>query len=393
MLLTLAYDPGTSLTKVIYAIDDGDPKLLTMPPETVQLPGDNRTGLEERCAIDQFAKPEDLAWFSFKKTTGDCFAVGELARKYTAQMSIRQLKYEASEYKIVAIIGAIAQQEHLPEEFDLDLAVLLPLAEYRDGSKLQEKLSSDLKRFWWQGQHKRQANLQRWKCFPEGGGKILDYMSEVGQETFQSQNILVTMFGHRNVSILWFSEGRLSEASDSTDCLGFYQFLDTLQSYVSGYTHDDFLDAMRMKQVEVDNKEDAEPEDDDDEETQTITRLVIDTRVLAYKRVSNKQNIAAEQAELERALKLAKQEYLRQLQEWFDTHTNFNSWKEVFFMGGAYQFFKDEIDGWIKWGKHPPEDTTTESLSKALGLTTAQQQAIGGRLHDVYALFNNFRAQ
>lgn len=392
MLLTIAYDPGTSLTKVIYAIDDGDPKLLTMPPEAVQLPGDSRTGLEERCTIDQFAKPEDLAWFSFKKTKGDCFAAGALARKYTAQMSIRKLKYEASEYKIVAVVGAIAQQENLPEEFNLDLAVLLPLAEYRDGSKLQDKLSSDLKRFWWQGQYKRQANLQRWKCFPEGGGKILDYMDEVGKETFQSQNILVTMFGHRNVSMLWFSEGRLSEASDSTDRLGFYQFLDTLQSYVSGYTHADFLDAMRMKQVEVYDEKEAES--DEDEKTKTVTRLVVDTRRLAGRRVSNKQNIAAEQAELERAIELAKQEYLRQLKEWFDLHAAFNSWREVFFMGGAYQFFKEEIDGWINWVKdHPPEDTTTESLSKALGLSNSQQQEIGGRLHDVYALFNNFRAQ
>jgi hypothetical protein len=388
MLLTLAYDPGTSLTKAIYAIDEGPPQLITMPPGAIRLAAEGRDGLVQRCELEPFAKPQDLAWFSFKKTKGDCFAVGDLARSYAASASIHELKYEASEYKIVGLVGAIARQERLPEGFDLDLAVLLPLAEYRDGHKLRDKVEADLKRVWWRGQWPLRVNLQRWRCYPEGSGRILAYLDEVGRDAFQEQQVLVTMLGHRNVSLLWFEEGKFNQASESTDELGFYAFLDTIQRYVSGYSHQDFLDAMEVRQVEPEDLEAPLAGDEGPQE-----RLFIDARQMAARRVSSRDNIQTERAELERAMGLARQEYLTRLRQWFDERTGSHAWHKVFFLGGAYQFFEDEVKGWIDWSSSPPQlGRATAAVAAALGLMPRQRRLLGARLHDVYGLFDYFRA-
>ena len=73
--------------------------------------------------------------------------LGRLARNYRATVSIKRLKYESLVPKVLAALGAIATVENLPQKFNLDLALLLPLGEYANRDELEKLLKEALKGF------------------------------------------------------------------------------------------------------------------------------------------------------------------------------------------------------------------------------------------------------
>lgn len=389
-LLTLAVDPGTSLTKCIYQIDGEPPKLLTLPPESVELASDFESTIEEQCKdanIYGSASPEDLIWYKLKQR-GNIFVVGSLARKYQQGIDIKRLKYESAEIKIIGIIGTIAQREHL-EAFTLDIAMLLPYGEYKDGEKLKQKVASALagsKGFYWHGAKSVKASLDQWLCYPEGSGRMFRYIEEVGQTTFASQNIAVLMLGHRNGSILKLIQGKDADDSESSDKYGFHRFLDYVLEQKSGYEPDDFLDAIIV------NRPDKKP-----------SEYAIDARKVAELRNRKEENIEQEKLELEAAIESAKLRYIRSLKNWIQAKTRSCELDKVLFCGGACLFFRDvleefsvadvefDIAGVSGEKIDPYRDELVDELSQALNLTDRQKQDIGYRLVDVYSLFKDFR--
>jgi hypothetical protein len=228
--LTLTFDPGSSLSKIIYRLSNGQPRLLLMEPEVIELnPSSIDTHLKTRGSIG-IVRPEDDAWLRHSGSQ-QCQAVGYLARQFLATARMNELKYERALHKVMAAVGAIAQQADLPRKFSVAISTLLPYGEYQNASRLQQLLQQRLKSYSFRGT-RVQASLETFECRPEGGGLAIARAVQGGAEWFQQQTLAVLMFGHRNTSLLLFERGKL--ALGSTTNLGFYQLVDKVLNRTSG---------------------------------------------------------------------------------------------------------------------------------------------------------------
>lgn len=390
-LVTVAIDPGTSLTKCIYQIDGNAPKFLALPPESVELTAEFTGAVESHCKSANIygTGAASTAWYKVKKQ-GNIFATGMLAQKYQLGVDIKRLKYESAEVKIVAIVGIIAQREEL-DEFSLHIAMLLPYGEYQDEEKLQAKVAKILSSgFYWQGRTKIKADLTHWVCYPEGSGRMFSYIEEVGDRQFESENVAILMLGHRNGSILQMSGGMVVEGSESSDKYGFYQFLHYILEQKSGYDVQDLLDAISVE-LSDSWRTSSKP-----------TRYYIDARKIAESRNRNEDNIQQETEELEAAINAARLQYIGSLQAWIAEKLRTFDLDKILFCGGACLFFKEtlqklevsrvpDVVGIFRESLDPYEDKLIEDLVKELGLNANQKKSFSYRFVDVYLLFQEMR--
>ena len=71
-VLKLVFDPGTSLSKILYIVNEGVAKWMTMGAEYLILPSESA---EELPIGNGMGKPEDNAWVRLAKKS-ECHAVG-----------------------------------------------------------------------------------------------------------------------------------------------------------------------------------------------------------------------------------------------------------------------------------------------------------------------------
>lgn len=230
-------DVGSSLSKVIYQVGDKinyllmQPEHLALPPESLaNLPSDSGMG-----------RPEDNAWIRFKKDA-ECHAVGRVAKDYKAFVNFKTLKSSIATPKILAAIGAIAEREYLPEEFCLDLGVLLPLGEIQSKEQLETELKAALRSFYFRSRRLK-VTLERFQCVPEASGAAM--WDAKHNANFRNQNRAYLMFGHRNTSLLFFRKGTLSRSESSTTKLGFYDLIDKMRHKVPGLEREDVLNVVQ----------------------------------------------------------------------------------------------------------------------------------------------------
>ena len=238
--LTVCYDPGTSVSKILYQLDSSQVKHLTMEPEVFCVPV--ATSLP---TTSDFGRPSDCAWVQLTQDE-TCYAVGRLARNYRATVSIKRLKYESLVPKVLAALGAIATVENLPQKFNLDLALLLPLGEYANRDELERLLKEALKGFNFQSRPYK-VNLGLYKCCAEGFGLALSYIKEKGLKQFQNSTLAYLMFGYRNTSILVFKNGTLVTTQSNTTQLGFYDLIDKMTAKISGLSREEVQAAIVTK--------------------------------------------------------------------------------------------------------------------------------------------------
>ena len=82
--LTVVFDPGTSLSKILYVVNNGTVKWMTMGAEYLSLPSESAESLP----IDNgMGISEDNAWVRLSKS-GECHAVGFVATNYRVTTSI-----------------------------------------------------------------------------------------------------------------------------------------------------------------------------------------------------------------------------------------------------------------------------------------------------------------
>lgn len=229
--VTICIDLGSSLTKVVWSIwsqENPSPEInfLTMEPETMQC-NDAHLDVYRSKRINLYSTSTEDTWI--KLEDGECsFAVGFLASTLLAETNLKALKYESALYKILAVLGAIAEQ--LQSRLAITLTILLPWSEWNDQGKLKEQVQQAVKSFWFRGK-RMSLRLQKCMCLPEGAGVTLNRYSGLTQSTA----VIVTLvFGHRNISCLVFQRGILNEAS-TTD-LGFYRLIDKVMELTSGQT-------------------------------------------------------------------------------------------------------------------------------------------------------------
>ena len=244
--LKLVVDPGTSLSKILYVVDSGTVKWMTMGAEYLTLPSASAKSLPIDSGMGQ---PEDNAWVRLSKS-GECHAVGFVASNYRATVSIKKLKHESLPFKILAAVGAIAQREKLGNSFKLKLGILLPYNEYRLEHDWSSELKTALASFYFQDRLFK-VKLSSFSCKPEGYG-IAKFTSRCeSADYFHQGNTAVVMLGYRNTSCLFFRRGTVSKPESGTTDLGFYTLLDKLIDKAPGLSRSDILKAISSEYEET----------------------------------------------------------------------------------------------------------------------------------------------
>lgn len=374
--LIVSFDPGASLTKIVYELaTEGKPCLMTMEPEMLKLPQSSidaymssRKGLES-------PKPVDEAWVS-SPADGDtqCTVVGFLARQFSASARLDKLKYETSIHKALAVIGAIAQQNKLPNRFSLSLTSLLPYGEYQNRQAFEQQLQSALKDFRFRGQRLR-VKLERFECLPEGAGLAMIRQRQNGKEWFNAQTIAVLMFGHRNTSLLLFERGKMTVGY--TNGLGFHQMVKRVIERTSGQDATALTSAIYAagSDITADN--------------QAIRTLV---------KSREPKNIDYELQMIVNAIATAKAEYWSRLYDWLES--TLPAVNEVILSGGAALYLEQELQDCFQeistyWGADLQQQVQEVFKNKSNDYcrTFREQEALSFRLIDAFGLFMRFRAQ
>lgn len=368
--LTLTFDPGSSLSKVIYRLSNGQPRLLLMEPEVIELnPSSIDTHLKTRGSIG-IVRPEDDAWLQHSGSQ-QCQAVGYLARQFLATARMNELKYELALHKVMAAVGAIAQQADLPRKFSVAISTLLPYGEYQNASRLQQLLQQRLKGYSFRGT-RVQASLETFECRPEGGGLAMARAVQGGAEWFQQQTLAVLMFGHRNTSLLLFERGKL--ALGNTTDLGFYQLVDKVLNRTSGQD----INALTTAIYRI--GKDITPD-------HPLIQSLVRTRSPTEQKLEREQIVTA--------ILTAREEYWFRLNDWLEVILP--NVTEVILSGGAAMYLHDELEEYFSstptyWGID-----LQRRLQDLLGLdyrsNRPDAEALSFRLIDAFGMYCNFVEQ
>ena len=409
--LIVSFDPGASLTKIVYELaTEGQPRLMTMEPEMLKLPQSSidaymssRKGLES-------SQPADEAWVSCAADDHtQCTVVGFLARQFSASARLDKLKYETSIHKVLAVIGAIAcgcprsaiafgtaqsaiasgktqsaiagggalpiaQQNQLPNKFSLSLTSLLPYGEYQNRQAFEQQLRNALKDFRFRGQRLR-VKLERFECLPEGAGLAMIRQRQNGKEWFNTQTIAVLMFGHRNTSVLLFERGKMT--AGYTNGLGFHQMVKRVIERTSGQDATALTSAIYAagSDITVDNP---------------AIRALLKSR--------DPKNIDYELQMIVNAITTAKAEYWSRLYDWLES--TLPAVNEVILSGGAALYLEQELQDCFPeistyWGTDLQQQVqkVLQNNSNDCYHTFRDQEALSFRLIDAFGLFMRFRAQ
>ncbi|MGH2413875.1 MAG: hypothetical protein ACRDEA_09340, partial [Microcystaceae cyanobacterium] len=146
--LFMAFDPSSSLSKAFYTIEPFELEFLAMEPEVIQV---STSSIEQYLSSRPFtaAFAENEAWL---EVGGNCYVVGFLAREhFCGNQALRVLKYERAVPKVLAMVGAIAAKKRLPQAFELELGILLPYGEYKDGERFESLVAVALSDFSFRG--------------------------------------------------------------------------------------------------------------------------------------------------------------------------------------------------------------------------------------------------
>ncbi|BAZ34048.1 hypothetical protein NIES4074_65620 (plasmid) [Cylindrospermum sp. NIES-4074] len=383
--LIVSFDPGASLTKIVYELaTEGKPRLMTMEPEMLKLPQSSidaymssRKGLES-------PKPVDEAWVS-SPADGDtqCTVVGFLARQFSASARLDKLKYETSIHKVLAVVGAIAsgtsqsaiaQHNKLPNRFSLSLTSLLPYGEYQNRQAFEQQLRVALKDFRFRGQRFR-VKLERFECLPEGAGLAMIRQRQNGKEWFNAQTIAVLMFGHRNTSVLLFERGKMT--AGYTNGLGFHQMVKRVVERTSGQDATALTSAIYAagSDITADNP---------------AIRALVKSR--------EPKNIDYELQMIVNAIATAKVEYWSRLYDWLES--TLPAVNEVILSGGAALYLEQELQDCFQeistyWGADLQQQVQEvfKNASNDYYRSFREQEALSFRLIDAFGLFMRFRAQ
>jgi hypothetical protein len=166
-----------------------------------------------------------------------------MANEFDPADRLQELKYENALYKVLAALGALVEKHQLSPKKGLkvDLAVLLPWNEYSDRKRFKAQLEEMLKGYRFRGESLK-VKLGRCLIRPEGAGLAATRIRKQGLDWFRQRRLGVLMFGHRNVTALYFELGELK--SGSSPLIGFSWMLDSVIERTSGLDRDRLVQAI-----------------------------------------------------------------------------------------------------------------------------------------------------
>ncbi|CAD5990026.1 hypothetical protein PCC9214_05699 [Planktothrix tepida] len=350
--ITVAFDYGGSLTKIIFAGQDRQVRLLYMEPEVVSVPRESILGY----ARDQLgsADPQNTAWVAFRN---DYRAVGYLAKqRFHANAGLSELKYERALHKTLAALWVIKEKQKLPGNFTVAIAALLPPGEYEDRSRFERVLREALADYQ-TPTGRMSVELLVFNCKPEGGGIYLMHNKKVGSG-IKERVCAIAMIGYRNASLLVAQRGDVAPGKMSD--LGFIRMVEKVLVKTSGQTAERLTPAI----VTAGSEFKAAP----------LMRLA---------RSTSREGRAEEVQQMLLAIKEARPEYVRSLTSWLDENLPPDC-DELVFCGGTATYFKKELNEY--YDRLPIIWNADISIPVAL-----DKKGLGDRLSDVYGMFVYFR--
>ncbi|MEC4895922.1 MAG: ParM/StbA family protein [Oscillatoria sp. PMC 1051.18] len=233
--LVLAIDFGSSSTKAIYKLANGELASLVMEPEVVRLPVESLKAYEDSKLSS--STPENEAWVGFGDTY---YVVGYLAdSEFPGSARLRDVKSRVAVAKTGALIWAIKQKHQLDSKtLRVALTTVLPIGEYADRDKFETQLR-ELSGGFETPTGEMKVEMLDFDCKPEGAGVYSYYRNSASDEIIYRETLVCLMLGYRNVTALISDRGRVSSKPIMSD-LGMRVMLERVHSNTSG------LDSKRL---------------------------------------------------------------------------------------------------------------------------------------------------
>lgn len=365
--IQVAFDPGSSLTKVVYRIAQrGQPKFLFMEPEAFELPRESvETKAQGRGGVGVNTAIND-AWLTYNKKDEVAYVVGYLAQQFKAQMRLERSKFEAAVPKFLATIAAIASQENLdPAKLSVQAALLLPYGEFVNSSRLEDQIKSLGRSFYFRGEQIKAA-FRYITIVPEGGGFIWELIDRCGKDWLVKQEaVCILMLGHRNTSLLTFTRGTLNTEKCRTTNQGFAALVDKAIERSSGQSRKELTRTI----YEV--GDDISPDH---------------TLIRASTKTVNSANVAAEAENLAQAIQIARKEYWLLFKDWLQEVLPKRINKLIICGGGAF-YLKSELSEYFSWTQ--PMWRNLESEQTQSLLAGWSDNSLSQRAADIWALFES----
>jgi hypothetical protein len=337
--LSIAIDVGGSSTKIVYqSASMTQSHCWYMPPDVEPISQAQLERFFERQAGMGKSTPELQAWLTIDDQV---WVVGQMAHHFMPEDRIQEKKYENALYKVLAVVGAILDDDEFATDkpISLRLAMVLPMDEFGDRKRLQAQLQLMLKSFHFRRRRYR-VKLDHWLCRPEGAGLMTFYLQKFPKQ-FAAKSVGFLMLGHRNVTGLRFEAGELM-ASDSP-LLGFAGVLDQVVVATSGIRSGPLSEALVTALREA-AKQIYQPHQTRHPDWSTLPAM---KALISVKQPALRQ---AELAELDRAVQMAIQDYWVRLERWL-TKVFPENLEALVIGGGAAPFLQPELE---KRFNYPP---------------------------------------
>ena len=394
MKIVLGLDPGASLTKVIADVEgEKELQLLFMPSEVVEVSRETLTNYRTGKGQLGSPRPEDEAWVEWE---GHINCVGSFAHEFMGDAGFKQLKYERAVYKTLAAVGVIASRagwlNKTTVNITLELAILLPWNEFEDRKKFEDRLTKVLADYSFRG-HSLKVKIGKFLCRPEGSGLAMVQIKQKGMDWFRDRTLAVLMFGHRNVTALQFSGGRM--VSGESPELGFMKLESKVLERTSGLKPFELSKAIFQANQLVNKRGNHSPIKL--ENTAVIQNLA---------RSEDPEFRSKEIKEIASAITSSREEYWQELERWLNRCLP-KELDEAIICGGAGIYFKAELEEYfgvtvlpyrqaevgkrntpISWGADITEQV--EATFDKLKTERHQKEASAFRLIDIFGLFVYF---
>jgi hypothetical protein len=176
----LAGDIGTSASKLFYRVSTGQTVPLWMGAEVAQ-----GLTVDAIPIVGSREHPQSGAWL---QVGDEVILVGESARAFLDANSLTANKSEKAAYKLLAMLGVIAERENLPSEYEATIWVPLPLTEIRTREAIATKLNAIAQSGFIFRDHFQRVNLNL-KFFPEGFGLYLNRKKQLAATGMAIENL------------------------------------------------------------------------------------------------------------------------------------------------------------------------------------------------------------
>lgn len=364
--IRVAFDPGSSLTKVIYSVEHEPPKLLTMASETLALQDELfQKKMHSRGAVGVVSGTND-AYLKYRKRDSAVYVVGQLASQFSAEVDLSRSKYEQGVPKFLAAIGAIIEQEECfsDEPIEVLSVALLPYGEFVSQDDFVSQLEKFGKRYYFRG-IKISLSFPRMSVMPEGTGFFTQLVSERGAQWLEKREaVCVLMIGHRNASFLTFRHGLLDRHQSGTSDWGFVRLVDRAVEYSSG---------QNRQRLTRDIYELGDAVGANHPIVKSLTRTKEDC------------NIEREAQQLAEAVSLAREEYWQSLCQWLSNIVPRRVNSLIIAGGGAF-YLRSEISDYLDWANLDWRVTDAENpLVKGHPNSSLQH-----RISDVSSIFDSY---